>query len=140
MLMTRVELEPDLDVRLASQEPGNAVACRRLYTLLIHSCKAGALDRVINAGQGEGLRSWKDMVERYEPRQRTRQAGLLQTLMAWSFQGDPLERLETWGREVSRWEQLSGERLNDELRIVLVMKQPEESYLKRRRIYNADRL
>ena len=55
-LMTRVENEPHLDVTLDAQEPGSQLACRRLYTLLIHSCKGGVLDRVINAGPGEGLK------------------------------------------------------------------------------------
>ena len=109
-----MEIEHELDFRLAAQEPGNALAARRLYTLLIHSCKGAALDRVINAGPGEGLLAWKDMVERFEPRQRTRQAGLLQALMAWSFQGDPLERLEAWEREVARWEPADSDNPADE--------------------------
>ena len=132
-----METESELDVRCGTQEPGNQLACRRLYTQLIHSCKGAALDRVINAGPGEGLKAWKDMVERYEPRQRTRQAGLLQTLMAWPFAGDPLERLVACEREVARWEQLSGERLND---IGLVIKQVDEGDMKRHLVYTADPL
>ena len=67
-LMFRAETEPQLDFKLGAQEPGNALACRKLYTLLIHSCKGAALDRIINAGPGEGLMAWKDLVERFEPR------------------------------------------------------------------------
>ena len=69
--MTRAETEVELDVALINWEPGMLFDCRRHHTLLIHSCKGGALDRVINAGPGEGLPGGKDMVAGFEPRQRT---------------------------------------------------------------------
>ena len=138
--MFLAETDSQLDCWLGVQEAGNTLESRKLYTRLLHSSEGAALDRIIHAGPGEGLLVWKDLVKRFEPRQRTRQAGLLQALMAWSFAGDSLERLEAWEREVTRGEQLSGQKLADERKTGLVIEQLDENDSKKHLIYNADRL
>ena len=111
----------DDDTRLASQ---------KLFYLLVTSCRGPALDRIVNAGQGEGALAWRYLIEKYEPRALTRQAGLLQQLLAWSFTGDVSERLEGWERELSRYEALSGETITDGVKIGVIIRQLDAGQLK----------
>ena len=63
-------------------------------------CKNTALQIAVGAGRGEGLEAWKRLVERYEPRLRTRYAAQLMKIASSSLQGDLLERLGLWEREI----------------------------------------
>ena len=53
-------------------------------------CENTVLQIVAGAGRGEGLEAWKLLVERYEPRLRTRYAAQLMEIMSFSLQGDLL--------------------------------------------------
>ena len=69
-----------------------------LHTVLVHVCSGSAQARVQNAGAGEGLMAWRNLVFYYEPRALTRVAGLLQEVIAWDFQkGNLLDRFGTMG-------------------------------------------
>ena len=46
----------------------------QLYYMLVMLTKQQSLDRVVSAGQGEGLEAWRLLTERYEPRLRQRRA------------------------------------------------------------------
>eukprot|EP00973_Karenia_brevis_P064076 8904139-Karenia_brevis.AAC.1 len=60
-----------------------------------------ALGKVVNAGEGEGGLAWRSITNRWEPKLRTRQAGVLLGLLKWNFDGDILSRLEAFEREAS---------------------------------------
>ena len=74
---------------------------QQLYWMLLMLCKNTALQIVVGAGRGEGLEAWRLLVERYEPRLRTRYAAQLMKIMSFSLQGDLLERLGLWGERYS---------------------------------------
>jgi len=115
-------------------------ASQKLFYLLVSSCRGPALDRVVNASDGEGALAWRYLVEKYEPRALTRQAGLLQQLLAWSFTGDVSERLEGWERELSRYEALSNETITDGIKIGVIIRQLDAGTLKDHLILNSERL
>jgi len=128
------------DVMNSLMDPANAAASEKLYFLLIVSCKGQALDRLVNAGNGQGVLGWRFLCEKYEPRARTRQAGLLQQLLGWSFAGNVTERLEAWERDLSSYEQLSGETISDGIKIGVCLRQMEEGALRSHLIFNSERL
>ena len=72
-------------------------------------CRGPALDRVVNAGNLEGLEAWRQLTLRYEPRVRSRFAGQLLELLNYSFAGDVVARLEALERDIRAYEKNSGE-------------------------------
>ena len=60
-----------------------------MYHLLLSLCRKQALDKVINAGNGNGVKAWRLLLDRWEPRLRSRQVGLLLSILKFSFVGDP---------------------------------------------------
>ena len=52
-----------------------------LYHVLVNITRGSALDKVVNAGEFEGLEAWRQLVQRYDPTLRSRQAGHLLELM-----------------------------------------------------------
>ena len=140
-MMKAAEQNPEGDVRnVTMANDMQRQASRTLFTLLLHSVKGVALDKVINSGEGEGIQAWRNLVERYEPKALARQAGTLQALLQWSFAGDILERLESWEREVARYEAISKEVVSSGVRIGIVLRQLEESPLKQHLVLNSERL
>ena len=121
---------PDDAARAASQQ---------LYTLLLHACKGPSLNKIVNAGQGEGTVAWRALVARYDPNALAVRAGTLQNLLSWSFSVDVLERIEAWEREVAHYEALSGSMVPEDLRIGIVLRQMDESPVKNHMILNAER-
>ncbi len=63
------------------QEPEIKEASSELYHLLIHLTRGPALDRVINAGDHEGLEAWRMLCDRFDPKLKSRHAGSLPELM-----------------------------------------------------------
>ena len=97
--------------------------CRRaadLYHLLLHSTSGPALDRVVNTRSTEGLRAWQLLVERYDPHISSRTAGQLLSLLQFDFSGDMLAKLEAYERDLALYEQASGEKISDGLRVGIV--------------------
>ena len=62
-------------------EDEDRTAAGDLYHLLLHLTRASALDRVVNAGEMEGLEAWRSLVSRYDPKIRSRAAGQLLELL-----------------------------------------------------------
>ena len=80
----------------------------------------------MGAGRGEGLEAWKLLVERYEPRLRTRYPAQLMKIMSFSLQGDLLERLGLWERDIHLFDSGSGKTLDAEFRIgTFMLRLPE---------------
>ena len=140
-LMTAAEQTtayPDVRNAILPDDAARA-ASQQLYTLLLHACKGPSLNKIVNAGQGEGTVAWRALVARYDPNALAVRAGTLQNLLSWSFTGDVLERIEAWEREVAHYEALSGSSVPEDLRIGIVLRQMDESPLKNHMILNAER-
>ena len=117
----------------------SAKASNVLYFVLVMLCKGQALDLVINSGQGEGLEAWRQLCKRYEPKMRARWAGMLVNILSWNFDGDVLQRVEAFEREITMYESDSKEKVTDNIKIgILLMRLPQGS-LATHMLMNADK-
>ena len=57
--MTAAEISTEAMTRTALTDENQQQACLDLYHLLLHMVENEALDRVINAGHGEGYEAWR---------------------------------------------------------------------------------
>ena len=71
-------------------------ATRLLALSLAMLCRGPALDLVVNSGADEGLQGWRALVDRYEPRVRSRFAGQLMQILSWDFTSDVITKLEAF--------------------------------------------
>ena len=110
-----------------------------LYHLLLQSTSGPALDRVVNAGSAEGLRAWQLLVERYDPHIRSRTAGQLLSLLQFDFSGDMLAKLEAYERDLALYEQASGEKISDGLRVGIVLNRVTDTELATHLSLNSER-
>ena len=101
--------------------PKEKLAGRELYHILISMVRGQALDKVVNAGEFNGLEAWRLLTDRYDPKLKSRTAGQLVTLLQWNFDGDTMSRLEAFEREVASYTLSSGESVSDTLKIGLVL-------------------
>ena len=115
--MLRVERLSTAETNAGLIETEQVQASTDHYHLLLHSTSGPALDRVVNVGSAEGLRAWQLLVERYETHIRSRTAGQLLSLLQFDFSGDMLAKLEAYERDLAMYEQASGEKISDGLRV-----------------------
>ena len=83
-------------------------ASAQLYWMMLMICKGAALNTVFLAGDSEGLEAWQ---------MRTRFAGQLMSILSYSFQGDIIERVTAWEREIATYERDSGKIIDDEIKV-----------------------
>ena len=119
--MQRVERLSTAETNAGLIETEQVQASSDLYHFLLHRTSGPALDRVVNAGSAEGLRAWQLLVEKYDPHIRSRTAGQLLSLLQFDFSGDMLAKLEAYERGLAVYEQASGEKTSDGLRVGIVL-------------------
>ena len=121
-------------------DDGSRAASRDLFHLLLHLTTGPALDRVVNCGDGEGLLAWHRVVERYDPKLRSRSAGLLLELMRFDFAGDMLSRIEEFERAVVTFQNASGETVSSAMKVGMVLNRLPDNELATHLVLNAERL
>ena len=136
--VTDADVESALNETLT--EPNDRGASVTLYNLLLNCCRGTAKTKVINAGDGEGLQAWRSLVTEFDPQSLTHQAGQLLKILQWNFSGDITERLESWEREIARYEANTKETIPQNLKIGFVLRQLEDGSLKTHLLLNAGRL
>ena len=93
----------------------------------------------MNAGSAEGLRAWQLLVERYDPHIRSRTAGQLLSSLQFDFSGDILAKLEAHERDLALYEQASGEKISDGLRVGVVLNRATDTELATHLLLNSER-
>ena len=119
---------------------GHRESSEQLAFIMVMLCRGAALDQVVNAGSGEGLLAWRSLCRRFEPKVRTRFAGVLLGLLNFDFSGDMIAKVEAFERELAQYERTSGEEVSDGIRVGVVLQRLEESSLKQHLLLNAERL
>ena len=137
-LMTRAETSADPVLNVALDAASSAISAQ-LYYVLVMTCRGTALDRVVNAGPGEGLEAWRQLQLANDPRTGTRHAGMLLELLSYSFEGDILARLEAFERDLAKYQASTGERIPAGIKIGTVVRQSPEGALRQHLIMNMDR-
>ena len=138
-LMTSVENKttPCLNVSL---DPSEAKLSEQLYYMMIMLNKGASLDRVVSAGSMEGAEAWRLFVQHHEPTSQTRSAGLLQELLAYDFDGDVTAKILSFDRSVHRYEQSTGDKFPENIRIGVLLRRLPEGALKQHMLLNSTRL
>ena len=126
-----------LNATLAQAEPSCSTL---LYYMLVMLCKVTALTRVVNAGAQEGLESWRAPVLHHEPTSLTRNAGLLQELLDFSFEGEFAAQMVQFDRYIDRYENASGENFPNNIRIGVASRMLPDGPLKQHLVLNTARL
>ncbi len=140
-LMLDSEQAPkDTPILNATLEGDREVASRDLYHLLLSLTRGSALDKVVNAGVLEGAYAWRLLVDRWEPRIRSRAAGQPLELWRWNFSGDILSRIESFERACVQYGQNTGAALTDDLKVGIVVNNLDEGAVRSHLILNAERL
>ena len=137
--MQRVERLPTAENNAGLIDDEQVQASTGFYHLLLHSTSGPALHRVVNAGSAEGLRAWQLLVERYDRHIRSRTAGHLLSLLQFDFSGDVLAKLEAYERDLALYEQASGEKMSDGLRVGIVLNRVTDTELATHMLLNSDR-
>ena len=137
--MLRVERLPTAETNAGLVNDEQVQASSDLYHLLLHSTSRPALDRVVNAGSAELLRVWQLLVERYDPHIRSRTAGQLLCLLHFDFSGDVLAKLEAYERDLALYEQASGEKISDGVRVGIVLNRVTDTELATHLLLNSER-
>jgi len=139
-LMATAEVTEDPVVNAALATTAEKEASEQLAFMLIMVCRGAALDQVVNAGPSEGAVAWRSLCRRFEPRVRTRFAGVLLGILNFDFSGDVIAKLEAFDREIQVYELACGEVVSDGIKIGVVLQRLEESNLKQHLLLNAERL
>ena len=97
---------------------------RTLYHVLVQSCEGRALGVVKSSPRFNGLETWRLLKREFEPPLPGRHTALLQGLLtpSWNASKPIMPQVEEWERSVSRYEQQSGDKLSDAIRIAVLLK------------------
>ena len=87
----------------------------------------------------EGLRAWQLLIERYDPHIRSRTAGQLLSLLQFDFSGDMLAKLDAYERDLALYEQASGKKISDGLRVGIVLNRVTDTELATHLLLNSER-
>ena len=109
-LVQLVERLPTAETNAGLLDDEQVQASTDLYHLHLHSTLGPALDRVVNAGIGRRALCLA----------RSRTTGQLLSLLQFDFSGGMLAKLEAYERDLALYEQASGEKISDGLRVGIV--------------------
>mmetsp|Transcript_61116 Transcript_61116/g.170964 ORF Transcript_61116/g.170964 Transcript_61116/m.170964 type:complete len:259 (+) Transcript_61116:66-842(+) len=89
--------------------PEEGQAASQLYNMLVLTCEAGALTKVLNAGNGEGLEAWRALCIFFDSASMLTTAGMLQQILSFDFSGILSDKLDAFdkARDTSPWLQRS---------------------------------
>ena len=73
--------------------------------------------------------AWSRVVERYDPKLRSRSAGLLLELLRFDFAGDMLTRIEEFERSVVTFQNASAEQVSSGMKVGMVLNRLPDSEL-----------
>ena len=117
-----------------------ATTSRDLHHLLLHLTTGPALDRAVNCEDGEGLRAWHSIVERFHPKLRSRNAGILLELMRFDFSGDMLSRIEEFERAIVICQNVRGKVVCSAIKVGMVFNRLLDNELTTHLALKAERL
>ena len=98
---------------------------------------------VVNAGVGEGLAGWYQLVAHYEPRAMTGQVGMLVELLGFSFSGDVESRLEEFDRACFKHDLRvanDGAKITESMKVGVVIRNLEDGPLRSHLLLNIGKL
>ena len=105
-------------------EPTTALS-RQLYYMLVMLTTDDAHRMMANVEQGNGAEAWRRLCWEYEPDVRVRHGAVLHALLRREFgkdvNSDLAVEIETFERDVRRWEEQSGKTLDPDIKVSVLM-------------------
>ena len=142
-MMQLVEAQrPEEMVESAMESVEDKQMDNQLYFILAMLLEGRAQDKVGLVGAGQGLLLWKKLTHEYESKALARQAGLLQSILNFRFvEGDMMNSLERFERQVKHYNSATGRTLGDDVMAGIVIRQMgTEGALAQHLILHAGRL
>jgi hypothetical protein len=99
-------------------------------------------DIVRNTRSNHGMEAWRTMVQRWEPRVPSRFRGMMQAVLypKWDIPGlDATHALSSWEKEVRDYEQQSGDKVSDAIKLGVVLHHLPDQSLREHLLLNATR-
>ena len=125
----------DVEIRQDAMTPSDAAHCTNLYYILSLLTDAEVLDIVQNSPVSNGLEVWRRMVARWKPKVPSRFRGMLQAILfpKWDIPGsDVTQLLTTWEKQVQDYEQQSGNKISNAIKLGVVLHHLPETSLRER--------
>ena len=124
-LFRRAETMNDMTIDFLDLDKETAVLSRQLYYMLVMLTTDDAHRMMINIEQGNGVEAWRRMCWEYEPNVRVRHGAVLHGLLRREFgkdaNSDLAVEIETFERDVRRWEEQSGKTLDSDIKTSILM-------------------
>ena len=124
------------------RDPKESELAKQLYLMLVLISRNPALTIVQNSGGASknGFLAWRALHYKFEPNQKSRHASMLMGLMNYDFSGNLLEKIESFEREVARYEVQSKEVFPENIQIGVVSSRCVDKDMRKHLIFHASRL
>ena len=130
----------DVEIRQDAMTPSDAAHSTNLYYILSLLTDAEALDIVQNSPVSNGLEVWRGIVARWEPKVPSRFRGMLQAILfsKWDIPGSDVTQLLTaWEKQVQDYEQQSGDKIPDAIKLGVVLHHLPDTSLREHLLLNS---
>eukprot|EP00959_Pyramimonas_sp_CCMP1952_P461808 9482212-Pyramimonas_sp.AAC.1 len=143
-LFTRVEAMGANVVEGQDLDEATAALSRQLYYMLVMTTTDDAHLLLHNVEEGNGAEAWRRLCWEYEPDVRVRHGAVLHALLRREFGKDPngdlAKEIESFERDVRRYENQSGKVLDEDVKISTLVGGMQNTKVRDHLLLNAARL
>ncbi len=140
LLMVKAEnADPGDDLSNVSLDAGEEDSSRELHYVLTLTCLGDALDRVMNAGPGEGALAWRALVDEYDPRTALHASGAMCEVLKHVFTADT-STFASFERKVLNYQRISGKVLDEDMKVGVVISNMSDSEIQKHLMMNTRKL
>ena len=130
--MERMEEPNTADLNIEPASVDISTENRNLYYDLTMLTTGTSLKLVKGVSGNNGLEAYRQLCRRWHAGTRGRNLARLQAILQWNFGAtatETLDSLASWESEIEEWEQLTGERMADSIKLcVLDAQAPKETF------------
>ena len=94
----------------------------QLFYVLALTCRGQALQAVRRVPEGFGFEAWKQLCREIEPRLPSRFQGMPQALLSPTRMDDPVQTIYQWESRVKIYEEQSGDRVSENIKLDVLQK------------------
>lgn len=134
----------DKQIDLDGMDEQKTTLSRQLYYMLVMLTSDDAQSLVGNVDQGNGAEAWRRLCWEYEPNVKVRHGAVLHALLRREFgkdvNGDLAVEIERFEKDVRRYEDQSGRKLDDDVKMSILIGGMQNTKVKDHLELNASRL
>ena len=135
----RLRMTTKATVEIAGED--SRASAGLMYAALTATCQGTALTIVRRAGEGQGWEAWRQLCIYYEPKSKQGRVVLLIEVLSYVFTGPGglMEKLEGFDAKVTEYEKETEKKIEDDLKVGVVIKNMEKGSLKEHLLLHAER-